>query len=253
MHKVDLFGGKHAESYSSQYASTWDEIWVPTIPSSTYASVSDFEFGFSSGIYTIDSEFLSYLMEYWDYYYIYNGDNTYSTDFYAAYDGSLLGLYGYANYYDWTNGRSSEGFGACVGTSCGGFWATAYDSSGTIEYYFYAMNFYDAAPDTSSPDVPYQYDGTDGPYSLLSPYYFRAYEVLSTGYYMQERGWNTWWRMIAASDDYAVGDWADTVAFSSATDADSNIESFIVLRDAAFDAFSTAVGAALVLGATALI
>ena len=61
---MDLFGGRHAESSSEVYDSAWSAIWMPVIPTTTYPSVSEFYFGFSTGIYTIDYEYLSNRMAY---------------------------------------------------------------------------------------------------------------------------------------------------------------------------------------------
>ena len=104
-----------------------------------------------------------------------------------------------------------------------------------------------ATPDASSPNVPNAYDSD---YSETNKSYFLAYDNSNTGDLMKTRGWNTWWRMIEATGDYAVGDTVDTVSFSSATAADSNIVFYTVLNDNAISIF---IGASFVLGASSLI
>ena len=136
----------------------WNVVETPTYPTTTYAQIEYFYHEMSSGMYNIDTDTLNYWLVVADYYF--GTGDYYQTMFWTYYDGWMLGLYIYLTDYDWTNGNGSESFGACIGSDCGGMWASAvYDTDYSETYYYFTpINFYyDGTPDASSPAVPYAY------------------------------------------------------------------------------------------------
>ena len=189
-------------------------------------------------------DYLDYIFEY------YYGLKDYFSDyFWSNYDGWMLGLYMYLNQYDWSNGRESESFGACIGARCGGMWAYAYYYQGETYYEFSPINFYEDGAGMTTPDVPYAYDEAYYQYY----YYLMPFGYDNLSYVMNEYSYTTLWSMISAdSSDYQNGDDATVVAWSSLSTT-NQVQTVTLAGTEKSGAFAIAVSSVLVaMGAAAL-
>ena len=183
------------------------------------------------------------------------------SSFFIMYDGWLQGIYMKTTYYDWSTGRDSESFGACVALEfgyCGGMWLEAYYDTDTstseivATHIDFRMVFDDV--DASNPDVPYDYDSW---YNSAGGYFgFLAYGSSNLSYYMNQKGYTTAWRYVDSdlmSDDVQNGDEATMNTWTSLASGSNEVQTVTLegIDKGAFELVAS-VAAALAAGVAAL-
>ena len=126
-------------------------------------------------------------------------------DFYAYYNGNMLGMALELPYYDFP----ATSFGACIAHYCGGAWVNG--------YYFGHIGFYTNSYDANNPTVPSsfnEYYQTD-----FGMEYAGTNSYGASGYYLKYlySGGASWAYLFEATSDWSTSEDVDVVAFSSAS------------------------------------